>query len=37
MYVTLRVWPSRLGLLNTPTASLQRDRTPNKYPGYETR
>ena len=28
--------PSRLGLLNTPTTSLQRDKTPNEYPGYDT-
>ena len=30
--------PSRLGLLNTPTASLQKGKTPaNEYPGYDTK
>ena len=30
--------PNRLGLLNTPTASLQRGKTPpNYYPGYDTK
>ena len=30
--------PSRLGLKNTPTASLLRSRTPlNKCPGYDTK
>ena len=30
--------PSRLGLQNTPTASLQRGKTPpNECPGYDTK
>ena len=29
--------PSWLGLLNTPTASLQRRKNPNKCLGYETK
>ena len=30
--------PSRLGLLNRPTASLQRGKTPpNECPGYDTK
>ena len=31
--------PSRLGLYNIPTASLQRGKTPppNEYPGYDTK
>ena len=31
-------WPSRLGLQNTPTASLQRGKPlPNECPGYDTK
>ena len=31
-------WPWRLKLLNTPTASLKRGKTPrNECPGYETK
>ena len=33
------IWPSWLGLKNTPTASLQRSKThtPNECPGYDTK
>ena len=30
-------WPSQLELKNTPTASLQSGKTPNVYPGYDTK
>ena len=30
-------WPSRLWLPNTPTTSLQRGKTPNECPGYNTK
>ena len=30
-------WTKLLGLLNIPTASLQRDRTPNECPSNDTK
>ena len=38
IYSKQHVLPSRLGLQNTPTASLQRGKTPpNECPGYDTK